>query len=147
MSTRTDILNALRTDFGNVTGIKKVWKYVKDINSMNESDFPSIYTGFGTAINKPFGDLEWNWEVPVMLLVYFSVKTDTDNSGKLETEAERLFEAYRTLLDDVWVSLPTLKGVKGVTTIDLVTASPYVNTGVENKGFLLLEFKLNYIGA
>lgn len=139
MSVRTDILTALRTDF-NLTGIEKVWKYVKEINDISESDFPSIYTGFGTAVKRPMGDFQEYWELPVILVVYFSVKTDTDNSGKLETEAERLIELYRN------ATLTALKAVERVETFELITITPYVNTGVENKGFLLLEYKLTYLG-
>jgi len=139
MSVRTDILTALRTDF-NLTGNKKVWRYAKELSDISESDFPSIYTGFGTAVKRPFGDFQEYWELPVILVVYFSVKTDTDNSGKLETEAERLIELYRN------ATLTQLKTVNNVETMELVTLTPYVNTGTENKGFLLLEYKLTYLG-
>ena len=105
-----------------------------------DSKFPSVYTGFGTAVKRPFGDFQEYWELPVILVVYFSVKTDTDNSGKLETEAERLIELYRN------ASLTQLKTVNNVETMELITITPYVNTGVENKGFLLLEYKLTYLG-
>lgn len=139
MSVRTDILSALRTDF-NLTGITKVWKYAKELSDISESDFPSIYTGFGTAVKRPLGDFQEYWELPVILVVYFSVKTDTDNSGKLETEAERLIELYRNKI------LTNVNAVNNVETIELITVTPYVNTGTENKGFLLLEYKLTYLG-
>jgi hypothetical protein len=140
MSTRSDILTALRTDF-NLTGNKKVWKSVKELNDISESDFPSFYVGFGTAVKRPMGDFQDLWEVPAMLVVYFSVKTDTDNSGKLETEAERLIGLYEV------VEFTAMKALNYNPSIDLITVTPYVNTGVENKGFLLLEYKLTYIGS
>jgi hypothetical protein len=141
VSIRTDILSALRTDL-NLTGTKKVWKSVKELNDIAESDFPSIYVGFGTAVNSPRGDFYYYWDVPVVLIVYFSCKTDSDNSGKLETEAERLIGLYQDL-----ESYPTVKAVGKVESLDLLTITPYVNTGVENKGFLLLEYKLTYLGV
>lgn len=140
MSLRTDILTALRTVF-NVTGNKKVWRYAKELNDISESDFPSIYTGFGTAIKAPKGDFQEYWELPVILVVYFSVKTDTDNSGKLEVEAERLIELYRNL------DWSATNAIQQIETLELITVTPYVNTGVENKGFLLLEYKLTYLGV
>lgn len=140
MSTRTNILSALRTDFGAVTGLKKSWKFVQQLDKIPDSDFPSHYIGLGTAVNRPMGDHQENWEVPVMIVVYFSCDTDTNNSGKLETEAERLIELYLN------TSIPTTIGLDAVISMDIVTITPYVNTGVENKGFLLIECKLNYIG-
>lgn len=140
MSLRTDILTALRTVF-NVTGNKKVWRYAKELNDISESDFPSVYTGFGTAVKKPTGDFQEYWELPVILVVYFSVKTDTDNSGKLETEAERLIELYRNL------DWSATNAIQQIETLELITVTPYINTGVENKGFLLLEYKLTYLGV
>ena len=139
MSVRTDILTALRTDF-NLTGNQEVWRYAKELGDIPDSKLPSIYTGFGTAVKDPKGDFQEYWMLPVILVVYFSVKTDIDNSGKLETEAERLIELYRN------ASLTQLKTVNNVETMELITITPYVNTGVENKGFLLLEYKLTYLG-
>jgi len=140
MSKRTEILDALRTEF-NLTGIKKVWRSVKEIENLPESDCPSIYVGFGTALKSPKGDFIDYWELPVILVVYFKVDTDTNNSGKLETEAERLIALY-----DAITSYPTLQAVGGIEDINLITVTPYVNTGEENKGFLLLEYKLTYLG-
>ena len=141
MSIRTDILSASRTDL-QLTGITKVWRSVKELNDMSDSSYPSIYVGYGTAIKKPMGDFQEYWELPVVLIVYFKCDTDTNNSGKLEDEAERLIGLYQDL-----EYFPTVKLTGVVETMELLTITPYVNTGVENKGFLLLEYKLTYIGA
>lgn len=141
MSTRSDILSALRTDL-KLTGITKVWRNVKELNDISETDYPSIYLGYGTAIKKPMGDFQEYWELPVVLIVYFKCSTDTNNSGKLETEAERLIGLYQDVQN-----FPTVQLLGRVETMELLTITPYVNTGVENKGFLLLEYKLTYIGA
>lgn len=139
MSIRTNILTALRTDL-NVTGNKKSWKYVQELGNIAESDFPSNYVGMGTAVKSPMGDFQDKWEVPILCIVYFKCDTDTNNSGKLETEAERLIGLYDAL------TMNSTRQVDNVVSIDLITVTPYINTGVENKGFILLEYKLTYIG-
>ena len=141
MSIRTDLLTALRTDL-KLTGITKIWRNVKELNDMSDSDYPSIYIGYGTAVKKPMGDFQEYWELPVILVVYFKCDTDTNNSGKLEDEAERLIGLYQEI-----DRYPTVKSVGVVESMELLTVAPYINTGVENKGFLLLEYKLTYIGA
>lgn len=138
MSIRTDILTALRSDL-NITGNKKVWKSVRQLNELPETDYPSVYVGYGTAVRTLLGDISL-WDLPIICIVYFKCDTDTNNSGKLETEAERLIGLYEA------VSMSATRVLDVVRNIDLITVTPYVNTGVENKGFILLEYKLTYIG-
>ena len=141
MSTRSNILSALRNDFGTVQGIKESWKYVPQLETISETKFPFHYIGFGTAVNKPLGDMQDNWEVPVLCVVFFSIKTDPNNSGKVETEAERMISLYQEVV------FSNTSAIDAVVSLDLITITPYINTGIENKGFLLLEYKLNYIGV
>jgi hypothetical protein len=142
MTERTRILSALETDW-NISGIKKVWKYLPSMDKISESDYPSIHIAYGTETKTANGEDTRLYELPVLLIVFFSAKTDTSNQGLLRIEAERWIDAYKVLdVDD----FDTLRVLDEFVALEYVTGTPYLNTGVENKGFLLMEYKLTYIG-
>lgn len=139
MSIRTQILAALRTDF-NVTGMQKSWKSVMNLKEIPEGLLPSYYVGFGTAVNNETAEYTAIWEIPVLVVVYFKCSSDTTNQGLLETEAESLISLYENV---TFANTILIDAVKDAV---MVSVTPYVNTIIENRGFLFLEYKLTYIG-
>lgn len=137
---RIDILNALENDF-NITGIKKVWKYLPDIFQIPDSSLPSINVQFGTESYVADGEDSRIYEVPVILVVYIKSLTDTNNEGLLRTEAENWIHKFKAL--DTYSNLRQLDEV---ISLEYITGTPYLNTGIENRGFLIIEFKLTYKG-
>jgi hypothetical protein len=139
MSTRTDILAALRTDL-EVTGMQKVWKSIQRLDKIPDDLLPSFCVKFGTAVNTPTSEGLAIWELPVMVVVYFKCGNDTTNQGLLETEAEDLIELFLN------VQFAETSEIDEVRSMEIMTITPYIDTGIENRGFLYLEYKLNYIG-
>ncbi len=137
---RINILTALENDF-NLMGIKKIYKYLPELHKIPESSLPSINIQFGTEVYRGEGDDTRVYEVPVILIVFFSAPTDTNNEGLLRQEAESWLHKFKTL--DTYANLRSLDEVVA---LEYQTATPYINLGTENRGFLIIEFKLTYIG-
>jgi len=144
---RQDILNALRSDFLTITTengynnfISKAHKRYKELENMSDTDFDSVFIGFGTAVNNKDGEANSIWDVPVMSVVYFKTNTDLDNEGLLETKAESLIEDVENLVFN------NTQILDSVISLDLLTITPYI-TIQENVGFLMIEYKLTYIGV
>lgn len=139
MSIRTDILSALRTDF-NVTGMQKSWKRVTRLDQIPDDSLPSYCVKLGTAVANYTPEGTKVWDLPVLCVIYFKAGTDTTNQGLLETAAEDLISLYDAITD---YSVIQVEGVMG---IELQTITPYVDTEMDNRGFILLEYKVQYIG-
>jgi len=138
MTIRETILSAMETDW-NISGIKKVWKYLPVLEQMSDSDFPSIHIQFGTETAEK---AECNkYVVPVFLIVFFKSGSDLTNAGYLRAEAEKWIDAYKSLS-----SQPTLNSISALSSLEYQSATPYLTTGIANRGFLIIEFKLIYIG-
>lgn len=142
MTIRETLLNALQSDW-NLAGIKKVWKYLPALDKIPDSSFPSIHIAYGTEAKVSTPEDSKLYELPVLLIVFFSAKTDSNNQGLLVIEAEKWIENFKKLNAE---DHPTLAAVKNFISLEYLTGTPYLNTGVENKGFLLLEHKLTYMG-
>ena len=140
MSTRTDILTALRTDF-NVTGMQKSWKSIQRLDKIPDDSLPSYCVKLGTAVANYTMEGTKIWDLPVLCLIYFDAGTDTTNQGLLETAAEALIGLYDAITNY------TVIQVEGVISIELLTITPYVDTEISNRGFIILEYKLQYIGG
>lgn len=139
MSIRTDILSALRTDF-NVTGMQKSWKYVQRLDQIPDDSMPSYCVKLGSAVNKQLAENHSYWDLPIMVIVYFKCGTDTDNQGLLETTAEALIDLYEA------VDLSTTMALDAVESAEILTITPYIDVGLKDRGWILLEYKLTYLG-
>lgn len=139
MSTRTDILTALRNDF-NVTGMQKSWKRVERLDQIPDDSLPSFCVKLGTAVANYTMEGTKIWGLPVLCIVYFQAGTDTTNQGLLETAGESLIALYDAITNYSVIQ------VEGVIGIELQTITPYVDTDIEHRGFILLEYKIQYIG-
>lgn len=139
MSTRTDILSALRTDF-NVTGMQKSWKRVERLDQIPDDSLPSYCVKLGTAVAKYTPEGTKIWELPVLCIIYFQAGTDTTNQGLLETAGENIIALYDAITNYTVIQVEAVLG------IEMVTVTPYVDTEVNNRGFIFIEYKVQYIG-
>ncbi len=140
MTVRTQILQALQSDF-NISGIKKVWKYMPNMVHIPESLYPSIYVAFGTEQRMGNYENVNVYNVPVILIVFIKSPNDLNNEGLLSQEAEAWLDKYKKD-----VTYNNLKQVENVSEFSYETGTPYINDVGENKGFLVIEYKLTYIG-
>lgn len=141
MSVRTNILAALRSDF-NVTGMQKSWKRVERLDQISDDSLPSFSVKLGTAVAKYTPEGTKIWELPVLCIIYFQAGTDTTNQGLLETAGEALIDKY-----DAITNYTALKLVEEVISIEMISITPYVDTEINHRGFIFLEYKIEYIGA
>ena len=106
MSTRSDILDALRVDFATITTdngyngtINSVVKHVRDFERVDETalDFAYLFSLPETQeMNESIGT--WNWRVGFML--YFTTAgLDSDESGLIEDDAENYIEDVKQLFN------------------------------------------------
>lgn len=144
---RQDILNALRSDFLTITTengynnlISKAHKRYKELENMSDTDFDSVFVGFGTAVNNKTGEANNIWDVPVISIIYFKTNSDLENEGLLETKAETLIEDIENLI------FTNTQILDSVISLDLLTITPYI-TIQDTVGFLMIEYKLTYIGV
>jgi hypothetical protein len=140
MSIRTDLLAALRTDL-NVTGMITSFISVPDLIKISDSELPSYCVKFGTAVGSYNPEGLKTWEVPVLVVGFFKCGNDTTNQGLLETEAERIIGLYDAITD-----YATTRVIEAFQSIEMLTVTPYIDTGMTNRGFVLIEYKLIYIG-
>ena len=106
MSTRSEILDALRVDFATITTgngyngtIRSVVKHVKDLERVDETalNFAYIFSLPETQeMHEQIGT--WNWRVGFM--IYFATAgLDSDEVGLIEDTAENFIEDVKQLFN------------------------------------------------
>ena len=147
-----NILNNIRTDLLTIDGsgytntIVKAFKDLRFVGDLADSEFDACYIGTGKEVAAQTGERVIRCELPVFGLIYFKIGTDTLNVGTLESKAETYREdIYK--LDKVWTS--TLQSLDAdsqrcVESCDVVSITPYINTGFPDRGELEFELKIIY---
>lgn len=148
-----NILTNLRTDLLTINGtgdytntISKAFKSLKYVGDLTNSDFDACYVGVGRENVTVLGDRVKKCELIVFGLIYFHIATDTLNAGTLESQAESYREDLY-ILNELWTN--TLASVdsdteKCVESCEIVSITPYINTGHKDRGEIEFELKLTY---
>ena len=116
------------------------------VGDLNDSDFDACYIGAGKEVATQTGDRMRKCELPVFGLIYFNISVDTQNTGALENQAESYREDLY-ILDKIWTN--TLASLDAdsercVESCDIVSITPYINTGFPTRGELEFELKIIY---
>lgn len=147
-----NILNNIRTDLLTIDGsgytntITKAFKDLRFVGDLAVSDFDACYIGAGKEVATQTGDRMIRCELPVFGLIYFKIGVDTLNAGTLENKAETYREDLYTL-NEVWTS--TLQSLDAdskrcVESCEVVSITPYINTGFPDRGELEFELRIIY---
>jgi len=147
-----NILNNIRTDLLTIDGsgftntITKAFKDLRFVGDLNDSDFDACYIGAGKEVANQTGERVIQCELPVFGLIYFKIGVDTLNAGTLESKAETYREDIYEL-NKVWTA--TLQSLDAdsercVVSCDIVSITPYINTGFPDRGELEFELKIIY---
>ena len=153
MSIRQNILDNIRTDLLTINGagdytntISRAFKDLRYIGDIPDSDFDACYIGAGREVVTVMGDQVKKCDLPVFGLIYFSIGTDTQNAGTLETKAETLIEDLYTL-NESWSNALASTDVnteKCVESIEIISVQPYINVGNSDRGEIEIELKIIY---
>lgn len=148
-----NILNNLRTDLLTITTgngyantISKAFKDLRFVGDLKDSDFLACYIGADKEIVTIMGDKIKKCELSIFGLVYYNIATDTLNAGTLESKAESLREDLY-ILNETWATaIQSLDAdnKKAVESIEIISITPYINTGFPDKGELEFELKIIY---
>lgn len=151
---RQNILTKLRTDLALINGsspytntIGKVFKDLRMLEDLSETEFDSVYIGTLEDDKKPTGERnigEWIWKLAGV--VYFKSNTDTQNAGLIELKCETFIEDLHTL-DALWTNAITSvdkNSKKAVGSIEITKIDPYLNTGFQDTGTIYFELKITY---
>jgi len=147
-----NILNNIRTDLLRINGtgytntISKAYKDLRFVGDLNDSDFDACYIGAGKEVATQNGERGIICELPVFGLIYFDIGVDTLNAGTLESKAETYREDLYTL-NKTWTS--TLQTIDAdskrcIVSCDVISITPYINTGFPTRGELEFELKIIY---
>ena len=147
-----NILNNIRTDLLTIDGsgytntIVKAFKDLRFVGDLADSEFDSCYIGAGKEVVTSTGERMRRCELPVFGLIYFKIGTDTLNAGTLETKAETIREDLYSL-DATWATtIQTIdaNSKRCVESCDIVSITPYINTGYPDRGEVEFELKIIY---
>ena len=153
MGITQNILDNLRTDLLTIDGtgdytntISKAFKDLRFVGDLPDSDFDACYIGAGKEVVDVMGDRLKKCELPVFGLIYFSIDVDTQNSGTLESQAESYREDIYILNESFTNTLASLDADSKicVESCEIVSITPYINTGFPTRGELEFELKIIY---
>lgn len=147
MSTRQNILNALRVDFLTIKNsadggtynntFVKNFKNVMELAQVNDLDMPAVYLRLLPAKGERREGF-YEWTLPVMAIVYFTVDTDVSDEGLKETKAEELIEDVLSLFE----TYSTVRALDEVQSLTVDEIDTYIDEA-KNKGILV--FTINII--
>jgi len=154
LSTRSDILDALRVDFATITTgnsyngtIKSVVKYIKDFERVDETSLDFAYL-FSLPETQEMGESigSWTWRVGFMIY-YKTAGIDSSETGLMEASAEEYIEDVKQLFNTG--SNPpsvarTVDALDPVEAIFLETIEPYFLTNQDYIGVVIGALNILY---